>query len=219
MRFSVSINRQQAHPIIVLKDKQAGCSAEIYAFGGLLNALRIPVKGTMQNCVEGFSSVADARKNIANSFRSAKLSPFVCRMRKGTYLFNNQSYTVHKHYLGAHAIHGLLYDAQFTIADSEASETAAQVELLYHYKKSDQGYPFNYTIRIIWTLTIGNQLSVTTTVSHKNNQSIPYADGWHPYFTLGGKIDTYTLQFNSDTQLVFDKELLPTEKRKKMLDF
>ena len=215
MRFSVSINNQQAHPVISLKDRVTGCQAEIYAFGGLLNAFKLPLKDKIHNCVEGFSSVADARKNISNSFRSAKLSPFVCRMRNGSYSFNNKKYRVHKHYLGEHAIHGLIYDAHYLIEDQQATDTEAVVQLKYIYNKTDQGYPFSYEIVLIWKLSIGNKLSVTTKVKHNNSSVIPYADGWHPYFTLGGKVDTYTLQFNCDSQLVFDKELLPTGKKKK----
>ncbi|TAG29870.1 MAG: aldose 1-epimerase [Sphingobacteriia bacterium] len=215
MQFSVRINNQQAYPIITLKDKLTGCSAEIYAFGGLLNGWKIPLKGKLQQCVDGFDSVSDARKNMASSFKSAKLSPFVCRMRKGTYQLNDQSYTVHKHYLEANAIHGLVFDAPFAIKTHEATNSEASVALEYHYQQSDQGYPFNYSITIIWKLESGNKLSATTLISHENKLDIPYADGWHPYFTLGGKVNNYTLQFNSDTQLLFDKELLPTGKKKK----
>lgn len=213
MRFSISINNQQAHPVICLKDKVSGCQAEIYAFGGFLNAFRLPLKDKIHNCIEGFSSVADARKNISNSFRSAKLSPFVCRMRKGSYFFNNKKYTVHKHYMGEHAIHGLIYDAQYSIEDHQATETNAEVKLKYTYNKADQGYPFSYEIVLIWKLSIGNKLSVTTMVKHNNSSVIPYADGWHPYFTLGGKVDTCTLEFTSNIQLQFDSDLLPTGKK------
>ncbi len=215
MRFSVSVNNQQAHPIIQLKDKQTGCQAEIYAFGGFINAFKIPLKGKIHNCIDGFSSVADARKNISNSFKSAKLSPFVCRMKNGTYLFQKQQFKVHKHYLGDHAIHGLIYDAQYEIKEVDATETNASVRLAYTYESADQGYPFAFSIELLWNLSIGNKISVTTKVKHQHKDAIPYADGWHPYFTLGGKVDNCHLQFNSNTQLVFDQALLPTGKKKK----
>lgn len=213
MRFSVSINNQQAHPIINLTDKVTGCQAEIYAFGGLLNAFKIPIKDKIHNCIEGFNSVADARKNISNSFRSAKLSPFVCRMRNGSYTFSNKKYIIHKHYLGEHAIHGLIYDAHYLIEDQQATDTEALVKLKFIYNKLDQGYPFSYEIVLVWKLSIGNKLSVTSLVKHNNSIVIPYADGWHPYFTLGSKIDNCTLAFPSNTQLEFDKALLPTGKK------
>lgn len=212
MRFSVTVNRQQANPVITLKDSLTNCKAEIYAFGGFLNAFYIPLKekGMVFNCIEGFSSVADARKNIVNSFRSAKLSPFVCKLRNGTYQLDGMKYKMHKHFAGEHALHGLLFDAQFKVFDQSASNESAELLLQFTYNKTDQGYPFAFDMTLHWKLEPGNKISVTTTVQHSNNRLIPYTDGWHPYFTLGGKVDDYTLQFNTDSKLVFDEDLVPT---------
>jgi aldose 1-epimerase len=66
---------------------------------------------------------------------------------------------------------------------------------------------------INWQLTAGNRLTVTTTVFHHNTSAIPIADGWHPYFTLGTPVDDYTLQFDSDIQLEYNADLLPTGKK------
>lgn len=217
MPFEISINEQQEYPIITLKNTHTGCEAEIYAFGGLLNAFRIPVKNEPLNVVEAFSSVADAKKNITNGFKSAKLSPFVCRMHMGNYRLGNKSYKVNKHFLGQHAIHGLVYDATYRIVNSEKTATSATVGLEYQYKGTDVGYPFPFTITLHWKLEnaipAGNKLTVTTTVAHQNPFPIPFADGWHPYFTLGGEVDNWTLQFNSQTQLEFNDALLPTGKK------
>lgn len=210
MRFSASISKQQAHPIIHLKDKEMGCTATIYAFGGLLNAFSIPINNRISNCVSGYQSVAEARKTIADSFASAKLSPFVCRMRDGIFRWNKKNYKVHKHYLGPHAIHGLVYDIVYDILYQEATSEYATVVLIKKYNATDQGYPFPYSIELKWTLEKNNRLSITTTVRHENKEAIPYADGWHPYFSLGGKIDDCILQFNATEQLVFDEALLPT---------
>ena len=220
MSFEVSVNEHSEYPIITLKDTDTGSEAEIYTFGGLLNAFRIPVKGKFVNIVEGFSSASDAKKNITNGFKSAKLSPFVCRMRKGSYLLGDKTYRVNKHYLGEHAIHGLLYDSIYKVMHSESSNTKASVTLEYQYEGTDEGYPFPYHITLKWKLETcvtdnlgGNKLTVATTVSHHNPQSIPFADGWHPYFTLGDSIDNCTLQFNSVEQFEYDVDLLPTGKK------
>jgi len=215
MRFSVSINNQQAHPIIQLKDKETGCIAHIYAFGGLLNSFSIPFKNKSHNCIAGYSSVADARKNIANSFASAKLSPFVCRMRNGVYEWDQKKYKVHKHYLGAHAIHGLIYDLVYNLKYQTATADFAEIILEKKYTAADQGYPFPYTIQLCWRLEVNNRLSVITKVYHENKTAIPYADGWHPYFSLGGKVDDYTLQCNASEIVDFDEALLPTGALKK----
>jgi aldose 1-epimerase len=36
------------------------------------------------------------------------------------------------------------------------------------------------------------------------------ADGWHPYFRLGGKADQWLLQFHSAAIVEFDQRLVPT---------
>jgi aldose 1-epimerase len=213
MRFKVTINQQEAYPVIHLIDSQTGCMAEIFAFGGLLNAFHIPLNGTLFNCIDGFESVKQAEEKITNAFKSAKISPFVCRLQNGKYNYNGQSYTIRKNYLGNHALHGLIYDSVYEIDSITQSEETAAISMTHHYQKNDLGYPFEYTIHLKWELRANNYLSVTTSISHHNEGPIPYADGWHPYFTLGGAVDQYQLQFDADTQLEFDEALIPTGKK------
>lgn len=213
MSFKVAIDQSGLHPIVVLEEIETGTRAEIYAFGGLLNAFTILKDDQPFNCIHGFESVTDASQNITNGFKSAKISPFVCRLQHGQYQFNGQPYTIQKHYLGPHALHGLLFDAVFTIKDTFSNDEMAAVDLQFQYQQSDPGYPFAFSMMIRWELRRRNHLTVTTTVTHHNDQPIPYADGWHPYFTLGGSINDYTLQFDSDRQLEFDATLIPTGKK------
>ena len=213
MPFETIITGEPDCAAVILTDTNTGCEAEIYAFGGLLNAFRIPCEKGLINVVDGFISVSDAKTNITNGFKSTKLSPFVCRMEKGHYTFGAKDYTIQKHFLGNHAIHGLLYDAVFQIKNTEADNNKASVTLEYFYTGSDQGFPFPYTMVINWKLETGNKLTATTTVTHQNPHTIPVADGWHPYFTLGGSVDEWLLQFDSHTQLEYNEGLLPTGKK------
>ena len=41
-------------------------------------------------------------------------------------------------------------------------------------------------------------------------QTLPIADGWHPYFTLGGKADDWELYFTADKMVEFNDKLIPT---------
>ncbi|MES2005102.1 MAG: aldose 1-epimerase [Bacteroidota bacterium] len=214
MRFEVTVNKAALFPIIHLTDHQTGCEAEIYATGALLNAFRVRLaNGTGMNVVEGFASPENMRDQLTNGFKSAKLSPFVCRMYKGSYTLNAKTYTTQKWFHGEHAIHGLLYDAPFAVTDTFSSSEKAAVTLEYHYEGADGGYPFPFTMMINWQLAAGNRVTVTTSVFHHNKEAIPIADGWHPYFTLGTPVDECTLQFDSDTQLEYNTDLLPTGKK------
>lgn len=212
MPFSITIDNEQKYPIIHLKDTGNGTEAEIFSFGSILNGFRISSQNGVTNVIDGFASVKEAIEGIYLGFKSAKLSPFVCRMHKGKYSLDGANYQTNKFYLGEHAIHGLLFDAVFQITKHESTDSFASVTMEYQYLGSDDGFPFPYKMSVYWKLEIDNKLTVTTSIIHDNKASIPIADGWHPYFTLGSSIDDCYLQINSNQQFEFNQDLLPTGK-------
>jgi aldose 1-epimerase len=151
MGFSVNINETYAFPIIILKDESNDCEAEVYSLGAILNAFSVETAKGKMNIIDGFTSPSDAIKNITNGFKSAKLSPFVCRMQKGEYSFNNLLYNIDKFYLGDAAIHGLLFDASFNIKASGANKEKAFITLEYDYNKKEEGFPFAFSMEITYT--------------------------------------------------------------------
>lgn len=197
--------------IITLSDNQ-NHQAEIYPYGGLLNRFAIRQKnGTWHNAIAGFSSPQHAKTQLTERFASAKLSPFVCRLAHGQYTYAAQTHQIIKHQIGVHAIHGLIYDALYQIIASEANEHQARVQLRHQYRGQDeQGYPFDYQITLTYTLHPQGKLSIATEIHNNGNQTLPIADGWHPYFVLDGALDTWTLHIRAKQQLQFSTELLPT---------
>jgi aldose 1-epimerase len=143
-------------------------------------------------------------------FRSAKMSPYVCRLYKGQYTHLDTIYTMDRFYMDEHAIHGIMYDAEFIVQATEATEYQAAVILIHHYLGSDKGYPFPFTMQVKWILEKNNKVSVQTTVLNNAIVPIPLVDGWHPYFTLGESIDNCSLQFLSKGKMEYDSDLLPT---------
>lgn len=212
MSFSVSINNKETFPVITLKDEGNNTEAEIYSFGALLNAFTATTKTGRKDIIDGFTSPADAKENITRAFKSAKLSPFVCRMNKGEYIFNNQKNKIQKFYLGEEAIHGLLYNAPFAITNTRNDKTKAFVELSYDYNNSNEGYPFSYSAKVIYTLHENNTLSIKTVVTNTGESDMPLNDGWHPYFQLGETVNDLQVQFNTSTMVEFDSHLVPTGK-------
>jgi aldose 1-epimerase len=212
MAFEVQVSGNDRDQAIVLRDTTTGTTAEIYRFGALLNGFSILFHGRPFNVVDGFASPAEAATTITPAFKSAKLSPFTCRLHQGRYSFAGTPYTIEKFYLPPHAIHGIIYDAVYDIKATHANETAASVTLQYHYAATDAGYPFAYDITVQWELKKNNALTVTTTLEHQLETAIPVADGWHPYFKLDTPVDNCTLEFDSAAMLEFDETLIPTGK-------
>lgn len=210
MSFSIQTAGEGSRLTIRLSDATTGTVAEIFAFGGLLNAFIVQTAQGSLNVIDGFTDPDHAIAHITDGFKSAKMSPFACRLQNGRYHFDDQSYTMDGFYLGNHALHGILYDAVYTIKDWVADEKAASVELEHQYQGHFSGYPFTYTLYVKWELTSANRLTVTTTAVNQSEKAIPFSDGWHPYFTTGESVDACELKFNTSRKLVFDPELIPT---------
>lgn len=210
MPFHVSTSGTGAGEVVVLEDDTDGIKAEIFTFGALLNSFSINLNGTEKNVIHGFQNPADAKENITPLFQSAKLSPFACRMKEGHYTFANQKYKIEKFYNGREAIHGLIYDAVFTVKEKSVTADSAFVTLVYNYNKNDAGYPFFYCAEINYVLKRSGNLTISTKITNLSEIPIPVADGWHPYFCFGNKVDDLHLFMDTNKMVEFDGKLLPT---------
>lgn len=181
--------------------------------GGILNAWFILHNTNWINVIQGYESGQDFKENCeSKGFRSCKLSPYTCRIRNGKYNYKGVNYNIGKFGFDQHNIHGLVYDLPFEVINKEIINDGARLELELIYDREDQGFPFKYSICLSYILGHENNLTVLTKVKNHHDSEIPLADGWHPYFVLGGKIDDYNLKINSSTMLEFDDQLIPTGK-------
>jgi aldose 1-epimerase len=212
MAFKANISSFGKHSVIILKDESANTFVEIYNYGALLNNFTSEHHGLAINVIDGFTSPADATEKLTPFFKSAKLSPFVCRVRNGKYKFGQGNYLLSKYASHGNALHGLIYDAYFSIDDSFSDDTKAGVKLSYIYDSDLEGFPFRYKCEVQYMLSRNNTLTISTTITNIDEQLMPVTDGWHPYFTLGDRIDEYQVEFQSKEMLEFDKDLIPTGK-------
>lgn len=212
MAFIVKVDESQLFPVINLIDTEKNVEAEIYAFGSVLNKLIAKQNEVVVNVIDGFDSPKTALAEMPPKFKSAFLSPFICRMNKGKYSFDGEDYQVDKFFLPPHAIHGLLFDSIFIVQEIEETQYCASVKLVYTYNSEDLGYPFSYNVSHKWSLNSNGRLSVISEVINLSECSIPYAQGWHPYFAIADTIEECTLQFESNKLVEFDETLIPTKK-------
>jgi aldose 1-epimerase len=212
MSFSIEIQPQHQFKRIRIIDNELQVHADILSKGGILNSWIQPPSLINWDLIDG-NTFENGWSNFENNgFKSGKMNPFSCRLNKGTYTHENHSYQFNKFYLGEHALHGLIYDADFEIASTNSSENHASVLLEYEYHQYDNGFPFDFTIQLLWTLWRNNKITIETTLINQGNNTFPMMDGWHPYFKLGNTIDDCTLQFQCKGILEYDKSLIPTGK-------
>ena len=197
---------------IILLDKASATRVEIVpACGAILHGFYVMHAGERLNIIDHYDNKADFAANVTSKgFKSCKLSPFACRIKDAHYHFGEKEYTIKKYLSGSNALHGLLYDAPFTITRQYTEEKGAGVSMEYQYRGEDAGYPFHYDCLVNYELHKDNKLTVTTEISNMDMGLIPVQDGWHPYFTFGSKIDELQLEFQAKEKIVFDEQLIPT---------
>lgn len=208
--FSTNVLIKNDWQVVELSDTDSGLRAEIIpSAGAILNGL---FTSDYTNIIDGYTDKNDFFKRVHDGFRSAKLSPFVCRLNQSTYNWEGKKYTLDKFVVNGSAIHGILYDAVFDIMETTADEKQASVVLRYQYDGELSGYPFPFNCTITYCLSAGGNLKITTHISNPvaSENSFPICDGWHPYFKLGGKVDDWFLEICSDQMMEYSAELIPT---------
>lgn len=154
MAFTTTVeNTAEQQSIIILKDLSSNTFAEIYSFGALLNKFCVEENDGLLNVIEGFSSPDEAKDKITPFFRSAKLSPFACRIKDSKFKFGEKNYQLQKYSSHNHALHGLIFNEVFSITESYFGDTAASVTLEYVYNNANYGYPFCYKCAVKYQLT------------------------------------------------------------------
>lgn len=212
MKFSIRRTTEKDLQLVTIKDESNGTEVSLLPdFGATLHAFRFRQQnGDFLNIIDNYKDLSELRRDLARSFKGPKLSPFPCRIPDGKYSFDNREYQFRNLFPDGTAIHGLVYNKPFTIQEELADESTGMVSMDYFYKKDDAGYPFNYSCQVRYILHADSLLEVVTTVTNLDETPIPMADGWHPYFRLGGKVNDWVLQFHATAIVDFDDRLVPT---------
>src|SRR6476469_8273347 len=137
MAFEIILDKEDVGTSVFMKDLATGCQVSVLTFGAMLNGFAIPVQGEYWNVIDGYSDNQDAFENVEPFFKSARLSPFAGRIRKGHFTFNAKDHKIEKFYLGSNAIHGLMYDHNYEIAETKKTATKAELHLKGFYAGLD----------------------------------------------------------------------------------
>jgi aldose 1-epimerase len=209
MSFNITPERDEDLDLLQITDLSSGIQVRILpAPGALLHEFSIPLGNRRIQVINSYKNLADLKENAA-FYKSAKLSPFVCRISEGKYEFENISYEFQNKFNDGSAIHGILVDKPFRVVEKSSREDEAFILLEHHYQQEDPAYPFEYLINVKYTLKTGGRLYLDTKVKNLSAQRIPMADGWHPYFSLEGEVNDWLLSFHSREKLAFNEKLIP----------
>ena len=211
MSFQIDSFYSKDLEIIQILDTTSGCSVQILPkYGALLHGFSVNSNQGQLNIIDHYATKEILENELCLSYKSAKLSPFVCRIGQGRYQWEGQEYVFSKLFPDGTAIHGILADQPFQLTETNCNENEGSIWLLHEYKGEDSGFPYHFNCEVNYSLRKGQALTVKTIITNKDTRTMPLADGWHPYFSFGESIVENQLQIASSKMLEFDEKLLPS---------
>lgn len=179
--------------------------------GGMLLNLELLIGSKMISVLETYSSEEELNEILGNSFKGSLLFPFPNRIGDGTYKYKGKDYALPINFPNEHnAIHGLVYNKELKLTNTELTEEYGQIELTYVSDTALSGYPFKFELTTLFRLDIEGIVTITNKVKNSDSNSIPIGIGWHPYFSLGESVDNLKLAFPAKELFKVDGKMLPT---------
>ncbi len=202
---------------IKLFDEKSGAYVSVIAeLGANVNEIVLNKKDKLYSLLDGRKS----KKEFQGSeiYNSALLFPFPNRIMKGRYEFEGASYQLPINWpQEGHAIHGFVCDKVFNVSGQQADDSHAEITLVYDYDASYPGYPFPFQLKVTYRLE-NNKFFCTIEAHNTGINAMPVNVGWHPYFSINGKIDNIKMQLPSSDIIVVDN-LIPTGEKKPNTEF
>lgn len=194
-----------------------GMEVKIINYGGIVTSLTAPDKnGNYENVVLGFEK-ADAywtepyKSNCC--YLGAIVGRYGNRIAEGKFSLKGQDYILAANN-GPNHLHGGIKGFDKVVWQSKGfeGESVSGVELEYLSMDGEEGYPGNFSIKVVYTLTDSNELTIDYQGSI--DQACPVNVTHHGYFNLTGNakrdILDHSLQISADRYTVVDETLIPT---------
>lgn len=196
--FQIYNTKENNNSLLVLENSQKTSSLKISLNeGGRVQELKLNNQLLIKDLKNFKYSV---------SYASSILFPFVSRLKGGCYTFLNTEYQIDKNDNNINALHGLVYDKTFHLVNKEFVQKRCSITLNYTARNRNVGFPFTYSISLIYTLSDDN-LELKIVIRNIDEKPFPFTLGWHPYF-FSDDLQNSTLNFKSDKKVVFDENLI-----------
>jgi aldose 1-epimerase len=161
----------------------------VSGFGCNIRELILKKGVNLYSVIEGHTVAARLKKKYSTcSF----LIPFPGRIPQGKYSFEGTSFELPINKPKEQtAIHGLVYDKQFQLKKKELTAQFGSLTFSYTLQPS-KGYPFS--LEIEKTIILSKKgLEIISRTKNVGDTTAPYADGWHPYFSISHDINEQSL--------------------------
>jgi len=143
------------------------------------------------------------------TYPSSILFPFANRIKDGIYTFNKKQYQVEaNHKKENNALHGFVFDKTFKILSKNVSNSEASISLEYKEFEITKGFPYTYTVQLVYTLN-EEGLNLKATVKNTDANPFPFTIGWHPYFASKNLYNS-KVKFDCSKKVVLGDRMITT---------
>jgi aldose 1-epimerase len=197
--------------LYILKNKN-NVRAAVTNYGARVVSLLVPDKsGVPTDVILGYDSIGKYLHQ-PETFFGAIVGRYGNRIAKGKFTLNGKQYTLATND-GANHLHGGKKGFGAHVWDGRQLNDQS-VELTYISKDSEEGYPGNLSVKVVYTLTDSNELKIDYLATTDKATVLNLTN--HSYFNLNGQgsgtINNHLLQINADTYTPVDSTLIPTGK-------
>lgn len=181
-------------------------------YGAGLNAWRVPVGTGKAGLLFGYREGDDIFKIGPDTNAGCRLTPFPGRVAYAKFNWNGADYQLVNNVSWApHALHGFLQDKEWALTSFESDSEKCTAVFTCDWPGAFAGFPFPFRATNKITFT-GESYTVESTIENIGKATMPYSEGWHPYFMLGEKIDGLTLTLPETDFTELDQADIPTGK-------
>ncbi len=190
-----------------------GVEAKITNYGAIIVALKVPDRaGRFDDVVLGFDNLEGYLKE-SSFYVGSVIGRYANRIAKGRFVLNGKEYKLAVNN-GENSLHGGLKGLDKVVWKARPLRTrgGSALELTYLSKDGEEGYPGNLSVRVVYTLTDGNELKINYTATTDKDTIINLTN--HAYFNLAGQgngdILKHKLVINADRFTPADEKSIPT---------
>lgn len=189
-----------------------GVEARIMTYGGIIVSLKTPDRtGNLGDITHGYDSLDGYLEK--NPFFGSLVGRYGNRIGQGRFSLNGVTYELAQNN-GRNHLHGgrVGFDKKVWKVEQAESTGSEGLKLVLSYLSADgeENYPGNLAVRVTYTLTDANALSIDYHATTDKDTIVNLTN--HAYFNLAGKgtIGDHELTLNADRFTPVDAELIPT---------
>ena len=210
-KFSI-ISRPLGTVQCYVLQRDDGAELEILSgYGVGLNAWRVPTSGSqLLDLLFGYRVGDDIYKLGPDTNAGCRLAPFPGRTAYAKFTWNSNTYALVNNVSWApHALHGFLQNKEWKFESFESDSESCTAIFSCDWPGAFAGFPFPFKVTNKVTFT-GETYSVESSVQNTGNATMPYSEGWHPYYSLGETVDNLKMTLPKSKLALLDKADLPT---------